>query len=112
MIFLIDEVSMKLNVNYDFELSRNVSESLQELADDLEKVTSQKLSDDVIELTAAWQGENATDFVYKHKRLMKQYKLICSDILKKSEELDRLSKRMYLEEQKAKEIAQKREYEV
>ncbi|MBQ7133476.1 MAG: WXG100 family type VII secretion target [Ruminococcus sp.] len=103
---------MKSMINYDFELSKAVSMALQEIADDLDKATSQKLSDDVTQLNTAWQGENAREYTAKYKALMKQYKQICNNICKQSEELDRLSKRLFLEEQKAKEIAQKRDYGV
>lgn len=100
---------MKSIINYDFELSKAVTVVLEELVDDLENATSKKLADDILRLNMAWQGQNATDFACKHKSLMKQYELICSDICKQLEELERLSKWLYLEEQKAKEIAQKRE---
>lgn len=103
---------MKLLINYDFELSKAVSMALKELANRLDKATSQKLSDDITQFSVAWQGDNAAEYTVKHKALMKQYKRTCNDIYKQGEELDKLSKRLFLEEQKVKEIAEKREYGV
>lgn len=85
-------------VNKDDNLRLSLLEvnQLQTLAQQLEKDVAVELKNSAGELSKSWKGSNAESFMYKCERLAKRVGNESQKMILLAEEIETLTKRMYL----------------
>jgi uncharacterized protein YukE len=96
---------MNTEINYDFALSNSVAKFLEEIASDIDSKIIAKLSDDSACIASAWQSDAGEKFLEKYKSLVDELKITEEKILCEVEEIEKISRHMFLIEEKSKEIA-------
>lgn len=93
---------MKEQIYYDFQISKDVSGKLEELAQYLRAEIVDPESEGMQMLSNAWKGEEANLFAAKYHGFVAETRKTSEDINKAAEKILRISRKMYLIEQEAK----------
>lgn len=96
---------MNGKITYDFNLSKSVTVHLEEIADDINKTIVKKLPDDEVLFSRSWNSEIAEQFFCKYTHLIQNYEVLKDRLLYEAEQLDKISRHMFLIEQEAKKLA-------
>lgn len=96
---------MKDNINYDFTKISLEVKNLKDVSQCIEHDISKELSNEIQQLSKYWQGEPANIFYIKSCELTNDITGIAKEILSEAEEIENMSKHIYLIEQEAKKIA-------
>lgn len=92
---------MKEQIYYDFQLSKDVSGKLEEIAQYLQTEVVAPEDEGLQMLSNAWKGSEANQFAEKYRRFVAEVRKTGDDINKEAEQIQRISRKMYLIEQEA-----------
>ena len=92
-------------INYDFDLSASVINKLYEISADIENTTSNRAADDISLLSRGWNSDSAERFIGKYTELVSDFDKISKQIAYEAEEINRISRHMYLIEKEAERLA-------
>lgn len=96
---------MDSQIKYDFNLSSSVEGNLEEIAAAIDKGIIKCADEDITLISNAWQSDAAESFIMKYKKLLEEIKNIKNEIIDETEQIKKVSRHMFLIEQKAKQIA-------
>lgn len=96
---------MNEKITYDFNLSNSVSKHLEEIADDINKTIVKNLSEDEVLFSRSWNSETADQFFCKYRHLIHNYEILKDQLIYEVEQLNKISRHMFLIEQEAKKLA-------
>ncbi len=95
-------------IDYNFSLSKGVKGKLEEISNELEKNILTSIDDDIELLTQAWDSESLNIYLSKYRNYGRNIVVIKSEIDSACEDIEKLSKRLYLAEQESEKIALER----
>ena len=98
------------NIELDFRNAKRQAEKLEQLANDLERLSARKFDDTLGDLAANWKGECANAYLQKAYKLESDMKGTASDMRKTAAQIRKTAKRIYDAEMYAKELAERRAY--
>lgn len=96
---------MKEKIVYDFNLSKKVSNNLEEVVQNLNTEIIVTENDNLKLLAEAWNSKGAELYVKKYRSFISEVKNIRNEILKEIEQINLVSRKMYLIEQETKKTA-------
>ena len=96
------------DIHYDFNLSDTVSERLASSAQVINEKIIKPSDNDCTLLWYAWDSHAADIFVLKYRQFIGELSLVRDELIKQSEEIDRVSRIMHIKEEEAKRLASER----
>lgn len=98
------------NIELDFKVAKQQADRLEQLAIELERLSSNKFEGTISDLSACWTGDNANAYMQKAYRLESDMKNTANDMKKTANQIRKTAKKIYDAEMYAKKIAEKRIY--
>lgn len=92
-------------INYDFDLSASVVKKLYEISSDIKNTTSKRAPEYISLLSRGWSSDSAEKFIEKYTELVRDFEKISKQIVCEAEDINRISRHMYLIEKEAQRLA-------
>lgn len=96
---------MNDKIIYDFNLSKMVCNSLEEVIQDLHRVIIDSEKDNLELAARAWSSDSATVFAKKYSELIADVCRLKNELTDETERIKSMSRKMYILETEAKKIA-------
>lgn len=96
-------------IKFDFGKTMNQANQLEEISEDLKRISKNSIPSTMNRMTQGWSGEGAVLFQRKMKMMEKKIYNSARDLEKVSSDIKRSAIATYNAEMRAKEIAQTRE---
>lgn len=98
------------SIEFDFKKAKEQAKKLDEVAERLNRLSNQKFSGTMQQLSSVWKGENATLYLNKGDRLQEKMNATVRELQNIASDIRVVARRMYEAEMNALRIAQEREY--
>lgn len=95
-------------IRIDFQNAIAQATALENLANDIERKVAGKLTQSAQSIHAAWKGESASQYINKTMDLCKQVQRTVTTLRDTASDIRRIAKQIYDAEQRALEIASRR----
>ncbi len=100
---------MRSDINYDFNLSKSVCDSLEETAKILNTEVIDTRDDNIDLLRTAWRSEASELFISKYQLFCSDVQKVRNEILCEAEKIKKTSQLLYIREQEAKKTVLRKE---
>ena len=98
------------NIELDFRNAKRQADKLEQLAIELERLSSNKFDGTINDLSACWKGDNANAYLQKAYKLESDMKNTANDMRRTANQIRKTAKKIYDAEMYAKELAERRAY--
>lgn len=98
------------SINFNFRQAREKAEELENIADDLKRMSSQKLQSSFQNLSSSWKGTNADAYLAKGAALQGDIVGTASQLCTIAATIRQVAQRIYEAEMEALEAAEERNY--
>jgi uncharacterized protein YukE len=103
-------MATKLSIEFDFNKAMKDADKVENIANELKRLATQKFDDTMQNLAVNWKGDNASRYLKKGEILGENMVKTANDLYNIAAEIRTVARRVYKTELAALEIAQKREY--
>lgn len=100
---------MKSTINYDFSISKINSKKIEDVSYYIDNILINEMAEKIKHISSCWDAEAAEALLFKCNELSDSFRKISKEINAEIEQIDKISRHMYLIEQENKEIAENRE---
>ncbi len=96
---------MSENINYDFDLCRDSVNKLENISNNIKAKVLCELISESDTVSKYWQSDEQVMLMKKIQILEKEINTVSSDIMLQAENIKKISKKLFLAEQKAKKLS-------
>ena len=101
---------MDSKIVFDFKLSRKVSDTLEEIAECINTNIVAKSEADQVLFSRALECDSTNDFLNKYRTIISRYDVLKNRLIIQSENLNVISRHMFLIEEETKKLAVEDKY--